>query len=75
MGEQCEHEWRVNRAVTDLRDRRDGVCLNCRATALFSAFEARQWPYWTEEDYWDNLDAIEGDRAPEIRRLKEAMDA
>lgn len=69
MQSLCEHDWRVDPAVADFKGRHQVVCLNCWASGLFSEFESRQWPYWEEEDYWNNLDAIEGDLAPEIRRL------
>lgn len=71
MAAECEHDWRVNRAVTDpfLR-RRQAVCVNCWAITSLSDFESRQWPYWEEQDYWNNLDGIEGDRAPDLRRMR-----
>jgi hypothetical protein len=48
-----------------------GVCLRCWRTDNLPRDEAEKWPAWTDEDYWGNLDAIEGDKAPEIRRLRD----
>jgi hypothetical protein len=68
----CEHTWKVGPLTSDTFPRRHQVvCVKCWKTDVFSAEEAAKWPLWTDEDYWDNLDAIEGDKAPEIRRLRE----
>jgi hypothetical protein len=68
--EEHEHDWRIGPVVADrFLDHCHAVCLGCWTFTVMSAFESRQWPHWEEQDYWDNLDVIEGDRAPEIRRM------
>lgn len=44
------------------------VCLRCWDFRTLPWWEAGRWPAFTVEDYWENLDAIEGERAEEIRR-------
>lgn len=60
-------EYRVS-AVTYDPMRRTAVCVKCWEFVGMDWEEAQGHRIWTERDYWDNLDAIEGDRAEEIRR-------
>ena len=68
----CEHDWRrgplTHPAFWQV------VCLKCWKYELMHIVYAEKWPKWTEQDYWDNLDAIEGDRADEIRAMRQGED-
>lgn len=68
--EECEHDWRVGPSASDpFLWRFQVVCLKCWTFDTMTELSARCWPKWTEDDYWNNLDVIEGDKAPEIRRM------
>lgn len=66
----CEHDWRTG-PVVGLHGETSAICVKCWRPRTLSWDDASVWPAWTENDYWNNLDAIEGDRAPEIRRLQD----
>lgn len=72
MPESCEHEWRQGPIRDFLTVQM--VCLKCWVHKLMRFYDAEKWPKWTEQDYWDNLDAIERDAAPKIRRTQEVAD-
>lgn len=68
----CEHDWKVGPLTADFfNERYQVICTKCWTPGVLSSEEAARWPKWTEEDYWNNLDVIEGDKAPEIRRLRD----
>jgi hypothetical protein len=69
--DECEHDWRIGPRIF-MTDSLPAVCCKCWAPTMLSTDQAATWPMWTEEDYWNNLDAIEGDRAPDLRRMREA---
>lgn len=47
------------------------VCLDCEEIGVAHG-RTPDIPPWAEQDYWDHLDWIEGDRADEIRRMRNA---
>lgn len=69
MDADCEHDWRrgPSRQLTLFQM----ICVKCWQQRLMPDTEASTWPAWSDEDYWNNLDHIEGDLAPEIRRMRD----
>jgi hypothetical protein len=70
--DDCEHDWRRGPLINPMFWQ--VVCLKCWKHTMMHVVHADKWPKWTEQDYWDNLDVIEGDRAAEIRAAKEKKD-
>lgn len=66
----CEHDLRRG-PCTELDGGVQTVCIKCWKTGTAAWFEGLLIEPWTEDLYWEYLDAIEGERAPEIRRMRE----
>lgn len=65
MDGECEHDWRIGPiAHADLH--RSAICVKCLGRprrGWLHRDEAVRWPEWTEQDYLDNFERLEGRKA------------
>ena len=69
MEGECQHDWRRGPSH-DFGGALQIVCCRCWKVSSVEYMQGLWIEPWTEEDYWKHLDAIEGDRAPEIRKAR-----